>query len=50
MSTGINKSVILTEHISCDCKWEFAGKKYNSNQKWNKDSVDVIAKIQSSMY
>ena len=31
----INEQKKLTKHISCDCKWKFDGRKYNSNQKWN---------------
>ena len=31
----INELKKLTKHISCDCKWKFDGRKYNSNQKWN---------------
>ena len=33
--TGINKSKTLTKHISCECKYNFDGKKCNSNQWWN---------------
>ena len=35
--TDINKSKILTKHISCECKYKFDGRKCNSNQKWNND-------------
>ena len=35
MITGINESVISANHISCKCKCKIAGKKCNSNQKWN---------------
>ena len=35
--TGINKSKILTKHISCECEYKFGGRKCNSNQKWNND-------------
>ena len=31
--TGRNESKILTKHVSCECKYEFDGKKCNSNQK-----------------
>ena len=31
--TGINESKTLTKHISCECKYKFDGRKYNSNQK-----------------
>ena len=37
MITGINESKTLTKHISCECKCNFDGKKYNSNQWWNND-------------
>ena len=32
---GINKSKILTKHVSCECKCKFDGWKCNSDQKWN---------------
>ena len=35
MITGINKSIILTKHVSCKCKCKFDGRKCHSNQKWN---------------
>ena len=31
------ESKTLTKHMLCDCKCKFDDKKYNSNQKWNKD-------------
>ena len=31
--TGINELKILTEHVSCECKCKFDGRKCNSNQK-----------------
>ena len=37
MITGINESKTLTEHISCECKCKFDGKKFNSNQWCNND-------------
>ena len=37
MITGINESKTLTEIISCECKCEFDGKKYNSNKWWNNE-------------
>ena len=37
MITGINESKTLAKHISCECKCNFDGKKYNSNQWWNND-------------
>ena len=36
MIRGINKSKILTKHISCKCKCRFDRKKCNSNQQWKK--------------
>ena len=35
MITGKNESKILTKDLSCECKYEFDGRKCNSNQKWN---------------
>ena len=35
MIAGINESKTLTKHISCECKCEFDGRRYNSNQKWS---------------
>ena len=32
MITRINESKTLTKHISCKCKFEFDGQKWNSNQ------------------
>ena len=32
MTTGINKSKILTKHISWKCKYKFYGQKCNSNE------------------
>ena len=37
MITGINESKTSTNHISCECKCKFDGKKCNSNQWWNND-------------
>ena len=37
MITRIEESKTLTKHMLCDCKCKFDDKKYNSNQKWNKD-------------
>ena len=37
MITGINESKTLTEHISCELKCKFDGKKFNSNQWCNND-------------
>ena len=35
MITGINNSKTLTDHISCECKFKFDGRKCNSNQWWD---------------
>ena len=35
MTTGINESKTLRNHISCKCKCKFDGTKCNSNQWWN---------------
>ena len=35
--TEMNKSNILTKHISCECKCRFDGRKCNSDQWWNND-------------
>ena len=35
MITGINNSKTLTNHISCECKFKFDGRKCNSNQWWD---------------
>ena len=35
--TGKNESKILANHLSCECKCNFDGEKFNSNQKWNID-------------
>ena len=37
MIVGINEAIILTKHISSECKCKFDSRKYNSNQKWNND-------------
>ena len=37
MITTINETRTSTKHISCDCKCNFDGRKFNSNQKWNDD-------------
>ena len=37
MITGKNEIKILTRNISCKCKCKFEKRKFNSNQKWNKD-------------
>ena len=33
----INKSEILTKHVSNKCKCKIYSRKCNSNQKWNND-------------
>ena len=33
MITGINKSKVLTKHITCKCKSKFDRRNYNSNRK-----------------
>ena len=30
----------LKKHIPCECKYQFDGNKYNSNQKWNNDKCE----------
>ena len=35
--TRINEPKILAKDISCECKYKFDGRKFNSNQKWNND-------------
>ena len=35
--TGINESKTLTNHILCECKCNFDGRKWNSNQNWNNE-------------
>ena len=37
MIPGINKTKILTKHISCECKCRFNRIKFNSDQWWNND-------------
>ena len=37
MITRINESKTVTQHISCDCKCKFDGRKCNLNQNWNKN-------------
>ena len=34
MITRIDESKILTEHISCDCKYKFDAKKWNNDKCW----------------
>ena len=33
--TTKNEAEVMTEHISCDCKFKFNSSKCNSKQKWN---------------
>ena len=35
MITGISESKTLTKHLTCECKFEFNGRKCNSDQWWN---------------
>ena len=44
MITEINESKTLTEHISCECKCKFDGRKYNPNQNWNNDKCQCECK------
>ena len=37
MIAGINESKTLTNHISCECKCKFNGRKCNSDQWWKND-------------
>ena len=37
MIAGINESKILTNHVSCECKCKFNGRKCKLNQKRNID-------------
>ena len=38
MITGIKKmKTLTTKHISCEYRYKFDARKYNSNQKWNND-------------
>ena len=45
MITEINKSKILTKHISCQCKYRFDERKYNLDQLWNNDNCRCECKI-----
>ena len=44
MIKGINESKILAEHISCEFRCEFDGRKCNSRQKWNNDNCHCECK------
>ena len=37
MITGINEYKTLTKHISYQCKYQFDGRNFNSDQWWNND-------------
>ena len=37
MITAINDSKTLTKHTKCESKWNFDGRRRNSNQNWNND-------------
>ena len=37
MITAINDSKTLTKHTTCESKWNFDGRRRNSNQNWNND-------------
>ena len=43
--SGINKSKILTKHISCKCDCKFDGRKCKSNQKCNNNKFLCECKI-----
>ena len=44
MITGIKDPKILTEHISCEFKCTFDGRKCNSNKKWSDDKCQCECK------
>ena len=39
-----NKAKVMTEHISCDCKWKFNSKTCNSKQNWNNKTCQCECK------
>ena len=45
MITGIIESKTLIRHISCERKYKFDGRKWNSSQKWNDDKCRCECKI-----
>ena len=49
MINRINGSKALTNHISCECKCKFDGRKCNLNQKWNNDEFCPSVKIQNNI-
>ena len=46
MTTKITETKILAKDISCFCKHKFDGRKYNLNQEWNKECVNMSGKTQ----
>ena len=50
MITRINESKTLTKYISCECKYQFNGKKYNSDQNSNKDKCRCECKHPKKHY
>ena len=42
--TGIHESKTLTNHISCECKCKFDGRKFSSDQWWNNDKCQCGCK------
>ena len=46
MTTKITETKILAKDISCVCEHKFDARKYNLNQEWNKECVNMSAKIQ----
>ena len=44
MITGINVSLALKKHISCDCTSIFDSRKFNSNQKRNNNKCQCDCK------
>ena len=39
-----NKAKVMTEHISCDCKWKFNSTTCNSKQNWNNKTCQCECK------
>ena len=46
MTTKITETKILAKDISCFCEHKFDARKYNLNQEWNKECVNMSAKTQ----
>ena len=42
---GIHEFKILTKHLQCEYKYEFDGRKCNSNQKWYNDKYYIWKNI-----